>query len=91
MEEKNSVLVQYASLADIEAMVNRAVGKRIEAFYKSIQKKPDVLVKRKDAAAMIGVSLPTIDAYARCGILHTKRLGGRVFFSEEEILAVKRR
>lgn len=87
----NSVLIQGATLDDIEAMVDKAVGRRIEAFYKSIQAKRPVLVRRKDAARMLQVSLPTLDAYGRCGILHPKHIGGRVFYEEEELLAKKRR
>ena len=87
----NSVLIQYATLEDIEAMVARAVDRRIADFYESVREKPPVLVRRKEAARLIGVSLPTIDAYARAGILHAKHVGGRVFFLESELLAVKRR
>ena len=57
----NSVLIQGATLADIEAMIDRAVAKRMEKFYKSIQPKPDPLIKRVDAARLLGVSLPTLD------------------------------
>ena len=84
-------MVQGATLADIEAMVNRAVEKRMAAFYESIRKKPPVLVSRKEAARLIGVSLPTLDAYAKAGILHSRHIGGRVFFLQEELSAVKRR
>ncbi len=82
----NSVLIQGATLADIEAMIDRAVAKRMEDFYESIRHKPPVLVRRKDAAKLLGVSLPTLDAYGEHGILHPKHLGGRVYYDEEEIL-----
>ena len=86
---QNSVLVQGATLEDIEAMVDRAVEKRMKDFYESIQRKPRVLVKRKEAAKMMNVSLPTLDAYGRCGILHPKHIGGRVFYYEDELLSKK--
>ena len=88
---QNSVLIQGATLDDIEAMVDKAVGKRIAAFYESIKEKRPVLVRRKDAARMLHISLPTLDAYGRCGILHPKHIGGRVFYEEEELLSKKRR
>ena len=87
----NSVLVHSATLADIEEIVNRAIDKRMAAFYESIREKPPVLVRRIDAARILHVSLPTIDAYAKARILHARRVGGRVFFSEAELLSVKRR
>ena len=88
---QNSVLVQGATLADIEAMVNRAIDSRIKEFYESIRSKPPVLIKRKEAAKILGVSLPTLDAYGKFGILHPKHVGGRVFYQEDELLAKKGR
>lgn len=81
----NSVLVQGASLADIERMVQRAIDARLDAFVKAIQPKPDPLVKRVDAAKMLGVSLPTLDKYGQFGILHPRRCGGRVYYAQSEL------
>lgn len=81
----NSVLVQNATLADIERMIDRAVAKRMEDFYKSIQSKPDPLVKRVDAAKQLGVSLPTLDNYGKFGILHPRHVGGRIYYAQSEI------
>ena len=91
MEMQNSVFVQCATLADIEAIVDGAIDRRIKAFYESIRQKPPVLVRRKEAARMIGVSLPTIDAYGKYGILHPRHIGGRVFYLEDELLSHKGR
>lgn len=85
----NSVLIQGATLADIEAIVRRAIDERLNDFVRSIQQKESALVKRKDAAAMLGISLPTLDAYGKCGILHPRHIGGRVFYLESELLSVK--
>ena len=87
----NAVLIQGATLADIEAMVSRAVDKRMQEFYERVKAKPPVLVRRKDAARLIGRSLPTIDAYAKAGILHTRHIGGCVYFDENELLSIKGR
>lgn len=84
----NAVLIQGATLADIEAMVSRAVEKRMSEFYERVKAKPPVLVRRKDAARMIGRSLPTIDAYAKAGILHARHIGGCVYYEEDELLAL---
>lgn len=81
----NSVLIQGATLADIEQMIDRAVAKRMEVFYETIKEKPPVMIKRIEAARMLGVSLPTLDAYGKFGILHPKHLGGRVYYDEAEI------
>ncbi len=81
----NSVLIQGATLADLERMIDRAIAKRMEDFYKSIQPKPDPLVKRVDAARLLGVSLPTLDNYGKFGILHPQHCGGRVYYAQSDI------
>ena len=81
----NSVLIQGATLADLERMIDRAVAKRMEDFYKSIQPKPDPLIKRVDAAKQLGVSLPTLDNYAKFGILQPHHCGGRVYYAQSEL------
>ena len=81
----NAVLIQGATLADIEAMVDRAVAKRMEDFYQSIQPKPDPLIRRVDAAKQLGVSLPTLDKYGHYGILHPRHVGGRIYYAQSEI------
>lgn len=91
IHNNNSVLIQVATLEDIERMVTRAVDARIKAFYESIKVKPPVMVRRKDAAKMLGVSLPTLDLYGKVGILHPKHLGGRVYYIEDEILKFKQK
>lgn len=88
---QNSVLIQGATLADIEAMVSRAVERRMSEFYERIKEKPPVLVRRKEAAKMIGRSLPTLDAYAKAGILHARHIGGCVYYEEGELLSVNGR
>ena len=81
----NSVLIQSATLTDLERMIDRAIAKRMEDFYKSIQPKPDPLVKRVDAAKQLGVSLPTLDNYGKYGLLHPKHCGGRVYYPQSEL------
>lgn len=86
---ENAVLIQGATLSDIERMVDKAVARRMEEFVSSLRCDDASLVRRKDAASMLGVSLPTLDAYARSGILHPRHIGGRVFYDSHELFAVK--
>lgn len=85
----NSVLVQGATLEDIERIVNKAIDKRMEAFYKAVCDKKPILMKRKDAASFLGVSLPTLDAYSKAGVIHANRVGGRVFFDQTELSGIR--
>ena len=87
----NAVLIHNVTLADIEQMVCRVMEKRMDAFYERIRQKPPTLIRRKDAARMIGVSLPTIDKLGKHGILRAHHLGGLVFYEEDELNAFHRR
>ncbi|MGM9687161.1 MAG: DNA-binding protein [Bacteroidaceae bacterium] len=71
-------------------MINRAVGERMNAFYENIKEKPPKLIRRKEAAVMMGISLPTLDQYSKHGIIRAKHIGGRVFYEETEIIKLKK-
>ena len=86
-----STLIQGASLQDIERMIDKAVGERIKAFYESIRERPPVLVRRKEAAKMIGVSLPTLDQYIKFGFVKAQHLGGRVYVDEQSIISYQQK
>lgn len=87
----NSVLIQGATLEDLEAMINRAVEKRLHKFYESIHPQSTRNIRRKEAATILGKSLPTIDSYSKIGLLHKKHIGGQVYFDEAEVLTLKSR
>ena len=81
----NAVLIQKATLSDIEAMIDRAVERRMSEFYDKVREKPRELVSRKHAAELLGISLPTLNAYSKTGIIHPVHVGGRVFYDRSEI------
>ena len=81
----NCVLIQNATLADIEKMICRAVDARMAAFYQSIREKPETMIHRADAADKLHISKVTLDKYAKFGLLHPKHVGGRIWYSLTEI------
>ncbi len=82
---RNAVLLMNCTLDDIERMIDRAIAKRMRDFYESLRQKPPVLVKRKEAAAMLGVSTVTLDKYAKFKLLHVRHVGGRCFYELDEL------
>ena len=82
---QNSVLIQTATLDDVARIVERTIDARMRDFYERIKIQPDPLVKRVDAAKMLGVSLPTLDNYGKFGILHPKHCGGRIYYAQSEL------
>lgn len=80
----NAILVQNVSWVDIERMIRSVVREEIQ-LYEQKQQTATTLIKRKEAAVLLSVSLPTLDAYARIGLLHSRHIGGRVYFVREEV------
>ncbi len=88
----NAVLIQNATLYDVERMIRRAVDERMSAV--SVQQpKAEVeekkglpkLYRRIETAKMLQVTPTTLDDWARCGLIKSSKLGGRVYYSEDEI------
>ena len=47
----------------------------------------DELLSRKRVAEMLGISLPTLNVHTKKGLLIAYRIGGRVFYKKNEVLA----
>lgn len=84
----NSVILQNVTLADIEAVVSRAVKKEVSAFLSGLKQpevKPSALVPRKEAASRLNVSLTTLDNWAKAGIVHRICKGGRIYYDTADL------
>ncbi len=85
----NGILLQNVTLADFQQIVSLAVRKEVTAalagFGQPESRRATKLVPRKEAATRLGVSLTTIDNWAKVGILRAIRKGGRVYFNENEL------
>ena len=85
----NGVILQNVTLADIEAVVSRAVKKEVAVFLSGLMQpkaKSSALVPRKEAANRLNISLTTLDTWGKVGIVHPVRKGGRVFYKEDELI-----
>ena len=84
-ELNNSMLINGITPDGLRKLIQNAVRSELNAFVEAIKPKPDPLIKRHEAAKMLGVSLPTIDKYAKYGILSPRHCGGRVYFAESDV------
>ena len=81
----NGMQINGISPDGLRQLIRAAVRAELDDFVKAVQSKPDPLIKRVDAAKMLGVSLPTLDKYAKYGILHPRHCGGRVCYALSEL------
>lgn len=86
----NAVLLQGCSVADLEKMVKTAVRAEVKDLLEAQKKDSPKMLKRKEAAAFLGVSLPTLDRYADAGLVAARHIGGRTYFNEKELLNLRK-
>lgn len=66
----NSMLIQGATMSDLESMISRILDKKLANIIESTPKvedfPKDILYKRKDAAIRLQISLPTLGIFSKC-------------------------
>jgi len=83
----DKLILTSLPVAEIEGMITRAVQEGISVLLTAqTQGDPDELVTRKEAAQLLGVSLPTLHDYTARGIIPGYRIGTRVRYKKGEIL-----
>lgn len=74
--------------ADLEGILARAIQRELSGFLKvDNTPDPDELVTRKQAAIILGLSLPTLHEYTVRGIVTAYRLGSRVRYKKGDLLS----
>ncbi len=78
---KQSILIQQASLSDIEAVVRKVLDDlKLQKSEDSIR-----LLTRTEAAKMLRISLPTLADWTRQGMIPAQRIGRRVLYAISDI------
>ena len=80
---KQSILIQQASLSDIEAVVRKddiLDDLKLQKSEDSIR-----LLTRTEAAKMLRISLPTLADWTRQGMIPAQRIGRRVLYAISDI------
>lgn len=85
----NAMLIQGATMNDLESMMSRLLDKKLADIIEStprVEESPkDGLYKRKEAANKLQVSLPTLDTWTKAGIINARRIGTRIYYTEKDI------
>lgn len=85
----NAMLIQGATMNDLESMMSRLLDKKLADIVEStpkVEESPkDGLHKRKDAAKKLQVSLVTLDNWTKLGIINARRIGTRVYYTDKDI------
>jgi excisionase family DNA binding protein len=82
------ILFTQVPIADLQGYIAQTIQHELSAILKAndTPQDPDELVTRKQAAIILGLSLPTLHDYTVRGIVPAYRLGSRVRFKKGDLL-----
>jgi excisionase family DNA binding protein len=87
IEKMEQIILSPIPLIELEGIFQRIVQKALaESKKDSTQSESEDLLTRKEAANLLGVSLPTLHDYTTRSIIPAYRLGTRVRYRKGEIL-----
>lgn len=85
----NAMLVQGATMSDLESMISRLLDEklanRIESTSKVEESLKDRLYKREEAARRLRISLVTLANWTKLGIINSRRIGTRIYYTDSDI------
>ena len=89
ISNSNAMLIQGMTERSLESMISRLLDEKLATIIESTPKvedfPKDILYKRKDAAIRLQISLPTLDAWTRAGIINGRRIGTRIYYTDKDI------
>lgn len=85
----NALLVQGCTMGDFERIVSRLLDEKlskINVYPNNIKEIPKTdLLKRKEAADILGISLVTLDTWTKAGLIKAYKISTRVYYNRSDI------
>ncbi len=72
------LLLTSLQIAEFEILLERVVSRQLEHFQRAPQAEREELIGRPEAAAMLGITLPTLRLYTKQVLIPAYRMGARV-------------
>mgnify|MGYP003664679281 CR=1 FL=1 len=89
---KKQTQVDHVNAEDLTRTILDGVEQKINAFeQRLISKEPQEFLDRKQVAKLLGISLVTVHDWSKKGVLQPYRIGHRVRFKREDIIATLER
>lgn len=80
------IVLSPIPLPELLGEITKAVRSELDARTPTVQPPTEELLTRQQAAALLGVTLPTLRDYTRRGYLTGYRIGTRVRYKRNEVL-----
>lgn len=85
--QNNSILLSPISIEDLGRFIEEKVTKAVEKITFLNKNDGKSLYTRQETANLLGVSLTTLFHWNNQGILNARKIGRKVFYSKDEVLA----
>ncbi len=83
---KTMICFQYVTLEELTNKLFALMKAEKESSNQNATKQRGTLLSRKDAAAFLHISLPTLNAWTKENKLVAHRINSRVYYKQEELL-----
>lgn len=80
-----SIILQSVSVSELKELISETIQEQIGQIQKPLPKTE--LLTRKEAAEILGVSLPTLHYWTKDGEVPAYRIGNRVRYKRDEVLS----
>lgn len=80
---ENSIILQNINAEGLKALIGEVVAEKLAALVPS--QSSERYLTRKETAAKLHISLPTLNEITKKGIVTGYRIGGRVLYRESEV------
>jgi len=81
------IVLTSLQISDIEQLIARVIRRELEHIQLDLQPDREELLGRREAAAMLGITLPTLRLYTKRGLIPAYRMGARVRYKRGEVIA----
>ena len=81
---EDSILIRYLTIEELQNLIRSTIREEIQL---ALDKKLDEnkYLTRKESAALLKISLPTLNQYTKIGIINGFRIGTRVLYKLKDL------
>jgi len=84
---QNEIILSGISFDQLQESIRTTVRNEVEKVVSCLQKTepPTELITRKEAVAILGISLPTLAAFTKKGIIPAQRIGTLIRYNRADV------
>ena len=81
----NQILLNGINVNELLEKIAQLIDTKIGHFHQPTEKKQSKFISRAEVAAILKISLPTLNEWTKLGWLLSYKMGNRVLYNHEEV------